>query len=131
MGVNNELTHELKRIKLIRRLENNYDDFLHSISGVSRQMLINMANRIAAFSEIYIYFAKEHDWDDEYDVDFFLLFKNPLTVMVDTWLEYHDGMMVDVGGILSGLSCKETVIAEYPLAESADLQLCGAFNFKN
>ena len=118
-----------KQSKLICRLENNYDDFLQYLSGVSRQTLINMASHIVAYSEIYIYFTKEHEWEGEYDIDFFLLFKNPLAIMVDTWMDFRDRMTFDGGGIMSCLNRNKSAITEYPLAEGADLQLCGEFRF--
>jgi len=123
-STHNSLSHMDKKSKLIYRLENNYDDFLQSISGVSRQMLINMARRIAAYSEVYIYFAKEYEWDDEQELGFYLLFKDPLTIMVDTWLDYRDCMTVDMSGILSSLNY-DTTIAEYPLKEGVQAYMFG------
>jgi len=128
---NNVISLMDKKSKLNRCLEKNYDDFLQSISGISRQMLINMAGRIAAYSEVYIYFTREYEWRDEDELSFFLLFKDPLTVMVDTWLDYRDCMTVDLGGVLSCLNYDDSKVAEYPLQEGVQAHVLGLSRFDN
>lgn len=76
-----------KKDQLIDRINDNYTDFKASLRGVSRETLFNSARRIAAVTDAYEILTADYRWDESMDseVDFYLLFRDPLTIIADAW----------------------------------------------
>ena len=107
-----------KKNQLIDRIENNYANFKFSLKGVSRQKLFEMAGRIAAVTEAYEMLRGDYgDWDDEIDVEFYLMFRDPLTIIADAWESRRNEMTVDFDGALFDIENSDTTISQYPLME--------------
>ena len=107
-----------KKDHLMRRIQNNYDDFKCSLRGVSREKLFETAPRIAAVTEAYKFLTTVYSWDEDGEIDFFLLFSDPLTIVADEWEDYRDEMASDIDGVLWDIG--DGALAEYPLEKSAD-----------
>jgi hypothetical protein len=112
-----------KKSMLINRIENNYDCFQMSLSGVSRTNLIKMAGRIAAVTEAYEMLTKEYEWSGEEEADFFLLFRNPLTIIADAWESRRNEMMEDFDNALFDTAYSDKILSEYPLVDGVDAKL--------
>lgn len=109
-----------KKDQLIHRIENNYLDFKCSLRGVSREYLFKSASRIAAVTEAYEYLKTEYEWDEENEIDFYLLFSDPLTIVADAWESRRNDGTADVGASLMDIDYSTTVITEYPLIEGVN-----------
>lgn len=108
-----------KKDQLIDRIENNYTDFKSSLRGVSRDKLFEMARRIAAVTEAYEMLTREYEWDEEGEIDFYLLFRDPLTIIADAWESRINEMTVDFDCAMFDLSYDDTTISQYPLMEGS------------
>ncbi len=106
-----------KKDQLIDRIENNYTDFKCSLYGVSRDKLFEMAGRIIAVTEAYEMLTKEYAWDEEGQIDFFLLFRDPLTIVADAWERRKNEITADFDDTMFNLSYDDTTISQYPLME--------------
>lgn len=80
-----------KRQKLIDRLNKNLADYHAHLLGFGRQEIIDMAARVAVMSDVHEYLTTQHSFD-EGQLDFLLMFKNPLEVVADTWEERVSGL---------------------------------------
>jgi hypothetical protein len=110
-------TADTKKDKIIQRIEDNYDDFRYSLRGASREKLFDMAPRIAAVTDAYNYLRIWHDWDDRDELDFYLLFRDPLTIIADAWESRRAVGIFDVSEALTDVSRSGGVINKYPLAD--------------
>lgn len=102
-----------KKDALISRIENNYTDFKCSLRGVSREKLFEIAGRISVVKEVYHYMKNEYKWDDEGELDYLLLFRDPLTIIADAWEDYRDEMVTDMDGVIYDVG--DELLYEYPL----------------
>jgi hypothetical protein len=88
-----------------------------------------MAGRISAVTEAYEMLTAEYDWDEESDgeVDFYLLFRDPLTIIADAWETRRNDIAIDFDGAMFELSGDDRIIANYPLLEgvSGDIMYIG------
>jgi hypothetical protein len=111
---------------LLTRVTDNYESFKYSLRGVSRTKIFEMAERIAAVKEVYRLLTKDYAWDEEDEVGFFLLFRDPLTIVADAW-ENRDQTQ-DFDDVMYGLCDDDEIIAQYPLLEGsyADIVYVGA-----
>jgi len=110
-----------KKNLIRRRIEHNYLDFKTSLRGVSRGKLFEMAARIAAVTEAYEFLTGWHDWDEESELDFYLLFRDPLTIITDAWESRRNENACDVEAALMDLShTTGSTVAEYPLIEGVE-----------
>jgi hypothetical protein len=114
-----------KTDQLIDRIRGNYEDFRCSLRGISRRKIFDMAERIAAVKEAYCQLTMSYRWDEEDEVDFYLLFRDPLTIIADAWenREYTQ----DFDEVMYELSGDDSIIAQYPLLEGsyADIAYTG------
>ena len=110
-----------KKDQLIDRIKDNYVDFKASLRGVSRESLFNMAGRIAAVTEAYEMLTTDYTWNEEADgeVDFYLLFRNPLTIVADAWEKQRVEAMSDFYNAMYEISYTGQTISQYPLIEGA------------
>jgi len=109
-----------KKAQLKRRLENNYHNFKLSMWSVSRSKLFEMASHIAAVTETYEFLTDWYEWHDEVELDFYLMFYDPLAIIAEAWESRRDEGTTDVDAALMDLSHKMDIITEYPLAEEAN-----------
>jgi hypothetical protein len=90
------ITHEQKKYLLIERIKTNYNLFQITLYGVSREKLIKMARRIAVVTDAYRTLTKRYEWNNAEEIDFFLLFRDPLTIIADAWERRRNGMYADM-----------------------------------
>ena len=102
--------------KLIDRIKDNYEDFRCSLRGLSRRKVFDMAEHIAAVKEAYRALTTEYEWEDD-EVNFYLLFRNPLTIIADAWENREPTQ--DFGDVMYGISDDDGVITQYPLLEGS------------
>ena len=109
-----------KKDQIIRRIEHNYTDFKYSLRGVSREKLFELAPRIAAVTEAYEYLTEVHEWDDDNELEFYLLFIDPLTIVADAWESRRVDGILDVDAALMEIEYNDAIISEYPLVEGVN-----------
>ena len=105
-----------KKDQLIERIHSNYLDFKLSLRGLSRDALFHMAGRIAAVAEAYVMLTTEYVWEEE-EIDFYLLFRDPLTIVADAWESKRGEAMSDFGEAMFELSTDDRIITQYPLED--------------
>jgi hypothetical protein len=108
-----------KKRELIERISNNYLDFKASLRGVSRETLYCMASRIAAVTEVYEMLASDFAWGED-EVDFFLLFRDPLTIISDVWESHRNESLGEIEDAVFDAALDDRVISLYPLLEGVD-----------
>ena len=106
-----------KKDRLIDRIRGNYCDFKSSLRGVSRGKLFDMAGRISAVTEAYEALTTEYDWDEEGEIDFYLLFRDPLTIIADAWESRRNENLIDFDEAMFEISYDAAPISQYPLIE--------------
>ena len=111
----------LKEIKLMDRLDKNLSDFRGRLNHLSRTKLIEQAAQIAAVAEVYSYMSSVYEWRHEDEVDYFLLFADPLTLVADIWAEHRGVGVLDVEMAMWKAFGDETLLSDYPL----DVIPCG------
>ena len=102
--------------KLIDRIKDNYEDFRCSLRGLSRRKVFDMAEHIAAVKEAYRALTTDYEWEDD-EVNFYLLFRNPLTIIADAWENREPTQ--DFDDVMYGISEDDGVITQYPLLEGS------------
>lgn len=103
--------------RLIERIKGNYCDFKHSLRGVRRETLFNMAGRISAVTEAHDLLTGEYGWEDESEVDFYLMFRDPLTVIADAWESRKNETAIDFDEAVYEPIEDDVTVSQYPLAE--------------
>jgi hypothetical protein len=121
-------TIESKKNLLIRRIEDNYEFFRMTLHGVSREKLIGMAERIAAVNEAREMLTKQYDWNDEGEIDFYLLFRDPLTIVSDALENRIKEMSDNFDDAMYEVAYSEKIISEYPLMDGVDRELYRKFS---
>ena len=108
-----------KKDRLIGRINDNYADFRSSLRGVSRDGLFEMAGRIAAVSEAYKILTTGYAWNEEVDgeVDFYLLFRNPLAIVADAWEKQRREAIASFYDAMYEAAYSDQIISQYPLIE--------------
>ena len=108
-----------KKDRLIGRINDNYADFRSSLRGVSRDGLFEMAGRIAAVSEAYKILTTGYAWNEEVDgeVDFYLLFRNPLAIIADAWEKQRREAIASFYDAMYEAAYSDQIISQYPLIE--------------
>jgi hypothetical protein len=108
-----------KHAVLMERLEKNLTDHHASLMGFGKRELIEMAEKIAAVSDAYSYLTMYNRFDDS-ELDFFLRFQDPLTVVADNWYERRselDEMEFTMGYINDR---RGEYLNDYPLIADVD-----------
>jgi hypothetical protein len=102
---------------LIDRIKNNFEDFCCSLRGLSRRKVFDMAEHIAAVKEAFRLLTEDYDWAEEDEISFYLLFRDPLTIVADAWetREYTQ----DFDSVMYELSDRDDVITQYPVLEGS------------
>jgi hypothetical protein len=107
-----------RHAELISRVEKNYSDYLDFLMGLDSRALIDMAGKIRATSDARLCLSTSHDFTDD-EIDFYLKFQNPLSVVADAWYERVSDDS-DMSIVLYDISYIQDALNEYPLVESAD-----------
>jgi hypothetical protein len=122
-GANMKRSLTTKKSMLLNRIENNYNCFQISLRGVSRTNLINMAGRIAAVNETYEMLTKDYAWDEEDEINFYLLFCDPLTIIAHAWESRRNDMTTDLEDAMFDVAYSDKILSEYPLIDGVDAKL--------
>jgi len=109
-----------KKDELIDRLRNNYSDFRCSLRGMSRERLFGFAGRISAVTDAFEFYTKDYAWDDDDEVKYMLLFRDPLTILADALEQIRNDNYCDTDEALSAVMWDEKAISEYPLTCDSD-----------
>jgi len=117
-----------KKAKLIDRIEGNYCNFKASLRGVSRDKLFEMAGRISAVTEAYEMLTKDYEWDEEGEIDFYLLFRDPLTIIADEWETRRNECLLDFDDAMFEISYDDRTISQYPLLEGVYDEIIFAYD---
>ena len=115
---------ETKKMRLIDRIESNYFNYKESLGSLSREKLIGSARRITAVSEAYEMLTRFYDWEEDSEIDFFLLFRDPLAIVADAWESRKNEIMEDFDCTMFDIAYNDEIISEYPLIGGVDLNLC-------
>ena len=106
-----------KKDQLIDRIEGNYCNFKLSLRGVSRSKLFEMAGRISAVTEAYEMLTSKYKWDEEDEIEFYLLFRDPLTIVADAWESRRNENIIDFYDAMFEAINSDCTITQYPLIE--------------
>jgi hypothetical protein len=118
-----KLKHKEKKNTLIERIDKNYCDFKISLDGVSRKNLFEMAGRIAAVTEAYEILTTGYRWEEMEEIEFFLLFRNPLIIIADAWEIRKNETAVSIENALFDIGYSDKILSEYPLIDGVDEKL--------
>ena len=100
--------------ELTDRLDQNLGDFRDSLLLLDKEDIIDEAGMASAMSDTHYYLTTSHEFEDA-EVDYLLLFQNPLEVVADKWYE-RVGQLDDFTFALDEVFSKKTAIdAGYPL----------------
>lgn len=105
--------------RLINRINDNMYEFETYLYGLARRRLIASAGRIAAVNEAYSYLTTEYEYDDESELEYLLLFKNPLMMLADEWQAHRDDYAADIEMAMCGVLYSDDNLDEYALARTA------------
>ena len=72
--------------KLTGRLNQNFSDYHDSLMALSKKDIIGEAGMITAMSDAHYYLIANHIFSES-EVEYLLLFQNPLEVVADKWYE--------------------------------------------
>ena len=106
-----------KKNELMSRFNDNLYDFHIHLGHLSRRKLIRMAGRIAAVNEAHEYLTKHYEWDED-EIEYFLMFADPLTIVADMWEPFRiDTSIIDLA--LWYAFDDDSLFTEYPLIGKA------------
>ena len=111
-----KMAYDQKR-RLVDRIEGNYCSFMASLRGVSREKLFEIAGRISAVTEAYEMLTKNYEWDEDGEIEFYLLFRDPLTIVADAWEIRRDENLNDFCDAMFEVGSDDRTISQYPLIE--------------
>jgi len=106
-----------KKDQLLERIHSNYLDFLIALQDVSRDTLFCRAKRIAVVTEAYEMLTKTYAWDEDCEIEYYLMFRNPLVIIADAWEQHQDKISAGFPQMMSELSSDSSIITQYPLME--------------
>ena len=92
-----------KNTPLMRRIEQNYEDFKRETVKLSGESIFELAPKIAAVHDAYFYMTT-HDWADGYEKEYLMGFDNPLEYLADEWQERSEDRGRDFGKMLTELT---------------------------
>jgi hypothetical protein len=114
------ISHNQKKHLLIERIKTNYNQFQLTHNGVSREKLIKMAGRIAAVTDAYEMLTKEYEWNDIEEIELFLLFRDPLTIISDALEHRRNKLSNDFYHAMGDIMHGDYKITEYPFIEGIE-----------
>ena len=106
---------EDKQQKLFGRLDANRTEFQKQWRSKSADELIDMSREITAIRDAHYYLTESHGFEPE-EIDYLLLFDNPLEVAADKWLERTEDLS-DFSFALDEVFDKHDALRDYDLAK--------------
>jgi hypothetical protein len=87
-----------KQAQLMERLNDNHDRYRRNLMGFDMEQVIGAAGKIAAVNDTHEYLTKHYDYG-ELELDYLLLFQNPLAVIADETFKRREC----IAGVLASL----------------------------
>lgn len=106
---------EDKQQKLFSRLDANLTEFQKQWRSKSADELIEMSREITAIRDAHYYLTESHGFEPE-EIDYLLLFDNPLELSADKWLERTEDLS-DFSFALDEVFDKRDALRDYDLAK--------------
>ena len=106
---------EDKQQKLFGRLDANLTEFQKQWQFKSADELIEMSREITAIRDAHYYLTESHGFEPE-EIDYLLLFDNPLELSADKWLERTEDLS-DFSFALDEVFDKRDALRDYDLAK--------------
>ena len=106
---------EDKQQKLFGRLDANLAEYQKQWRSMSADALIEMSRAITAVRDAHYYLTESHGFEAE-EIDYLLLFDNPLQVVADKWLERTEDLS-DFSFALDEVFDKHDALRDYDLAK--------------
>jgi hypothetical protein len=116
-----------KKDAIIERINHNYYTFEESLGGQSRTKLFEMVEHIACVKQVYEYLTTVYEWDDENEIDGFLLFRDPLAIVADAWERHRAYSLSFIESEIRDFFSEDDIFSEYPLSDDAydRIIICG------
>ena len=108
-----------KFIDLMERMDKNFSDYRNEMEKLGASELISKADEIAATTDVFHYLATHHSFEED-ELDFYLLFENPLEIICDEWYRRRceiDDMSFAMSYIDSR---RDDKLVDYPLINGKD-----------
>ena len=106
---------EDKQQKLFGRLDDNLTEYKKQWRPKSADALIEMSRELTAIRDAHYYLTESHGFGPE-EIDYLLMFDNPLQVVADKWLERTEDLS-DFSFALDEVFDKHDALRDYDLAK--------------
>lgn len=106
---------EDKQQKLFGRLDDNLTEYKKQWRSKSADALIEMSRELTAIRDAHYYLTESHGFEPE-EIDYLLLFDNPLELSADKWLERTEDLS-DFSFALDEVFDKRDALRDYDLAK--------------
>ncbi|CAB1246191.1 conserved protein of unknown function [Ruminococcaceae bacterium BL-6] len=101
--------------ELLDRLDANLEDFRKTWEASDKAKLIDGSREITAIRDAHYYLTESHGFESE-EIDYLLLFENPLQVVADKWLERTEDLS-DFSFALDEVFDKQDALRDYEREE--------------
>ena len=101
--------------ELFDRLDVNFSAFQTALEVKSKAELIDASREITAIKDAHYYLTESHGFEPE-EIDYLLLFENPLQVIADKWLERTEDLS-DFSFALDEVFDKQDALRDYERKE--------------
>ena len=101
--------------ELFDRLDANLEDFRKTWESSDKAKLIDGSREITAIKDAHYYLTESHGFEPE-EIDYLLLFENPLQVVADKWLERTEDLS-DFSFALDEVFDKQDALRDYERKE--------------
>jgi hypothetical protein len=101
--------------ELLDRLDANLEDFRKTWESSDKAKLIDGSREITAIKDAHYYLTENHGFEPE-EIDYLLLFENPLQVVADKWLERTEDLS-DFSFALDEVFDKQDALRDYERKE--------------
>jgi hypothetical protein len=103
----------------MKRVEVNNEDYITKMKAYSNSEMFGLADDIATVSDAHRYMTEYHHYSED-ELDFFLLFQNPLDLVADNWYERRSDLS-DVQFAIDWIyDHRDDYITDYPLIADDD-----------
>ena len=102
--------------QLMKRLEDNLADFKAQWTAMSVPDLIERSHEISAVRDTHFYLTETHGFDAD-EIDYLLLFDNPLQVVADKWMDRTEDLS-DFSFALDEVFDKRDALRDYALKDA-------------
>ena len=110
--------------ELFDRLDANLEDFRKTWESSDKAKLIDGSREITAIKDAHYYLTESHGFEPE-EIDYLLLFENPLQVVADKWLERTEDLS-DFSFALDEVFDKQDALRDYERKEKPSVRNPGA-----